>query len=237
MVRSLRHLLAAAMLVVSPGLFAAPCVSDTLANYITLGSCEIGTTSFTGFAALVDPSPGAVAIDPSVIQVTPSSSATEAGFAFAMTVAANAGDLLSALIQFTVTAGLGASVSGASAELAGSATGDGATTLLEEICFAAAFLGPGACTGAGTALNPFVIESDADLFEDTTFLGVSFVDVIASFVVDGGPSGTAALSGGTLLFATAPGVVPEPPAVILLSIGLTLLFAARTRRPSPTRRA
>ena len=135
MAPGLKRLLAIALLAASPAVLAAPCLPGTLADYISLGSCEIGATQFAGFASLSDLPAGSTPIPATAIAVTPLMAIANPGFTFTLNAAASASEILSTLIQFQVLAGVGLTLGGGSAAIAGSsATGDGVSLLIEDLC-------------------------------------------------------------------------------------------------------
>jgi hypothetical protein len=234
MQRTLSRLLVIAFVTLSPAAIAAPCGAGTLADYVALGSCEIGATTFSGFESLPDLPAGAVQIPDAAIQVAPVASATDAGLVFGLNAAAAAGQVLSTLIRFQVLAGIGNALSGASATLEGAAgADDGVSLLVEDLCLDGLFATPPAgCAGTGAlALIPFADAFESDVDESAAFADSGLIDVVANFIIDGGLAGSAALTSGTLRFATGVATpVAEPGALALVLAALAALVAVSARR-------
>jgi hypothetical protein len=103
-------ILAALFLLTSVASFAAPspCVPGTLASYIALGStgCTFEGSVFANFAYLLPPAP-VVGVTPDQIMVTPVPGPIIAGFFLGLNFSANwtagPGELLHAVIDYTVT--------------------------------------------------------------------------------------------------------------------------------------
>ena len=231
----LRRLLAVALLGVASDAAASPCLPGTLADYISLAAgCQIGATTFAGFYV----APGetfATPIDPNVILVTPSGSPSDPGLLFTLNATASPANLLEAFFHFQVTAGLGATLTGAGVTLGGaSATGDGVALLVEDLCIGGTFapLEPTLCSGAPDAMIAFATELDALTDDGRLFAGIDFIDVFADFSVDGGLSGTAVLGSGLLRFATTASPAPEPSVLALLALAMAAALARRRPRAS-----
>jgi len=222
-------LLAAALAVAIPGhARSAPCLTDTLAGYIALGSggCTIASASFHDFASLDLPF-GALAIAPETIVVTPLvADPSQPGLQFAIDVAVGPEELREVLIGYQVTA---PSLQAARLSIAGSSvTGDGAVTGVEDLCLAGSFA-PGAptdCTGTPDSLIVFDVGVEFDLLEEIGFAPVGSLAVVKDLAVDGGLEGTASLASAINQF-----VIPEPTTALLAGIGaLGLALHRRPRR-------
>ncbi len=234
MSKILRRLLAVTLLGVASGAAASPCLPGTLSDYISLAAgCEIGTTTFAGFYV----APGetfATPIDPNLVQVTPTGSASDPGLLFTLNAAASASTLLEAFFHFYVSTGPGVSLTGARAMAGGaSATGDGVALLVEDLCIGGVFapLEPVLCSGLPDAMIAFATELDSLADASLLFGSVDFIDVFAALSVDGGLSGTAALGSGLLSFATTAAPAPEPPMLSLAAFALAVLAVVRRRQP------
>lgn len=227
----LSRLVGVAMVAIAPIAAAAPCVPGTLQDYFDLvDGCEIGVTSFSDFHDVAGPA-GSTPIDPTLIQVTPNGSASHPALLFTLNQAVTAPDFLDNVFHFLVTGAPGVGFRGARAALTGaSASGDGAVTLVEDLCVGGIFfpfVGPIGCSSLPDLLIPFATEAFSDTDVGTTFFfPVGLLDVYADFGIDGGLSGAAALVSATLAFA----VVPEPPVLVLLTLALAALAVAARRR-------
>jgi hypothetical protein len=233
----LKGLLAAAALALSSGALAAPCATGTFADYIALGSCEIASTTFSGFGLGPLLPAGAVEIAPASIGVVPVVSPTNPGFQFVLTTAATDSDLFSVLLQFQVAAGAGLSLIGVHQTFAGAADGNGVAILVTDLCLDGTFASPPSdCLGIGTAaLTTFVDAFGSALDELVVLAPVGALDAVANFIVDGGNAGTAAVTGGGLAFATdAAATVNEPGVLALLALA-SLAGWARRRVPRRSR--
>lgn len=210
---------------------AAPCASGTLQDYIDLGAgCTIGGVTFSNFTELTPPI-GATAISPAAIGVTPLSSPSNPGLLLTLDITATAGQFLDAFFGF----GVSDTLTGASLTMAGAtATGDGAVTVIEDLCRGAAFIGV-VCPGDSTTQIVFATELDSDTVEATSFPGVGLLGVLADIGVDGGPTGSAELATVTLRFETGTAAaVAEPSSLVLLPLAM---LAAWLRRRAPLARA
>ena len=204
----------------------APCASGTLQDYIDLGAgCTIGAVTFSNFTELAPPI-GATAISPAAIGVTPLASASNPGLLLALDITVTAGQFLDAFFGFQVSDTL----TGASLVMAGaSATGDGAVTVIEDLCRGATFSGV-VCPGDSSTQIVFATEVDSDTAEATSFPGVGLLGVLADIGVDGGPTGSAELATVTLRFETGAAAVAEPSSLVLLPLAM---LAAWLRRRAP----
>ena len=221
-----RLLFAVALVTVLPGfVFASPCVPDSLASYIGLGStgCQIGTSTFFDFSS--GPSFfGGVAINPSTISVIPV--LTGLGFDFVLVpIAAGPGEVHGVAIGYSVS---GFQFIQAQLSMTGStATGDGVVTVIEDLCLEGTFVtNPGNCSNPPPVSLVIAQDSLGPTGPDVTLLppGTSFFDVFTDITIDGGLIGTASVTTVRNQFA-----VPEPSTFLLLSSGLVTLSMARAR--------
>jgi hypothetical protein len=204
-----------------PALSAPMCVSDTLSGYIGLGSagCEIGGATFSDILTL-PPITGAEAVPAAAITITPVLSGSTVGLDIQISASAANGDLLQALIRYTLLGGPfisdRATVSGTSA------AGGAFVTDIQNFCAGGTFL-PGdvtGCTGTPGALLVFNNGTD-----HAALAGASQITIVHDFTLDTGSGGTA--SGG--LVSDRFGAVPEPHTFVLVSSAL-LAVAARLIR-------
>lgn len=229
----LRFVIAMAILTPSAAL-AAACAPGTLQDYINAGAvgCEIGDLAFAGFELAPVPF-GAIPIDPSAVQVTPTATPTTAELIVTLNTTATAGAFFDSFFRFGVSA-LGTShLFGHGALLAdATATGDGVVTLINDVCADGTFLGvePIACSGTPSTIILFADALDAVPTDAAATPVSTFFDVFADLGIDAGLAGAASLGGGTLRFFTAPVPAPEPATAWLVGLGTSLLFAGRRRR-------
>jgi hypothetical protein len=214
---------------------AAPlCTTGSLASYISLGSggCTIGADTFASFTIITQGTAGATPIDPSTVTVTESGGTTDPSLTFSTTLTANAGQLLEALFNYTVT---GASFTSDTLNLSlGSETVDGAVTDIQNYCFGGNF-GPDGVTGCagtnGTLLGLDGIQNT----DSTTIPGVSTLGITDDFTLDGGPAGTGGTATGgpfadqyTATANASP--TPEPGSLLLTALGCSLAALLKLRR-------
>jgi hypothetical protein len=216
-------------------LSAAPCTTETLADYIALGStgCTIGGYTFYNFQLTADTATGgATPVTASDIEVTglgPTGTSgasgsdslfpTDIGVDFDTVWAVAAGQTLDDNITFDVSVGTGAAdVTDAGLVQDSSVTGNGAVTVSEKGC--SGIVAP--CTNTwGVATNDTAFVSDS-IFTATGTLSVE-KDIAVS-----GNGGTANLSNVADVFSTSE--VPEPRAIsFLLGLGLVAGFAFRKK--------
>lgn len=215
---------------------AAPCTMSTLSTYFGLGSagCTIGNFKFSNFVLLLQPTNS---VPFSAVSVTPVAVGTTAvGLDFGVNASANAGMLFEDLISYRVT-GIGASLNGASLFLAGSsAIGDGAVTVVENLCINGLFLGADGVSGCiGATRNLIVVVGDgfADPPASLAFpSAASLLSVVTDIAVDGGTFGAASLRGSASnRFAVAAvNGVPEPAALLIVIAALLALGGSRAVR-------
>ncbi len=205
----------------------APCTSGSLSDYLTGGSCDVAGITVDDFRLFPDLPSGTTPIDPASVTVSPV--VGPAGLAFALGRTAGAGELFGLGLGFSVG---GSGLVGGVLELLGaSATGDGAVTAIQGLCFGGSYVADPVlgATCAATELTQiaFATASISDPLQTRAFAPASFFDVFVELAVDGGPSGSAALDAVRLAFP-----VPEPNGLALAALGLVAL-AARTRRRTP----
>jgi hypothetical protein len=205
---------------------AAPCTSAALSDYLTGGSCDVAGITVDDFRLFSLPA-GTAPIDPASVTVAPI--VGPAGLSFTLGRSAGAGDLLGLGFGFSVG---GSGLIGAVLELLGAAaSGDGAVTAIQGLCFGGIYVDDPVlgATCAATELTQiaFAIDPIADALQTLAFAPASLVDVFVELAVDGGLAGSAALGAVRLAFP-----VPEPGGLGLAALGLVAL-AAWTRRRKP----
>ena len=218
---------------------AAPCTMSTLTAYVGLGSggCTIGNFKFSDFGLLQQPT-GSVRF--SAVSVTPVAVGTTAvGLDFGVNASASAGMLFEDLISYRIT-GIGASLNGASLFFTGSSTtGDGAVTVVENLCIGGLFLGADGVSGCSTPRDLIVANSggSADPPISLAFLPAALLAVVTDIAVDGGTGGFASLVSASNRFQIAAiNAVPEPAGFLLVIAGLFGLWASRAARFSRSSR-
>jgi hypothetical protein len=213
------------------GMAAPLCAPDTFAGYISLGAagCSIGPATVADFF-LAPQDPLATGIAPTDIRVTPSASAGGVRLDFGVSVAAGAGEFFDSILGYSLSMPI---VRGARLLMSGAtATFDGVTTGVEDLCLGALAVDPSFCPGI--AVPSMVVFTDgfgAGLQDQQSFSATSFIGVLTDIAVDGGVAGAASL--GTISNVFTPSPVPEPATVLLVGAGLIAI----ARRSFTTRRA
>ncbi len=218
--------IASLLLSMGSTVFAATCGIGNLQTLIGLGAggCQVGAVTFSNFQ-IVPGQTDATVISPTQVQFTPGGSAFNPLFMIAFTnPTATSGQFLESIFRFSIS---GASLTGASIALAGSATGDGLVTGVLNVCPGGRFTS-NAIDGcpASVAAIAFISAADQQLTESTGRLIASFFDVFVDLTLDARPNGTATLRSATV-GVTA---IPEPSAALMLAAGLAALAGLKVRR-------
>ena|SRR5579862_879233 len=201
--------------------FAGACITDTLADYITDGSCTIGTDlTFSGFNYVAS---GSVHIPASDVEVTPITVGGEIGFLFNAPWFALPGAELDSSITYTATCDTGNCLNDWELDIGGVSLPptDAFISVGETAPQVPGELSVGAFSGSTTL-------SDAAMFPPVNSISVS-----KDLIVYGGSTTAggiiAHVSSLTNLFSTSTtSMVPEPSSLILC-VGL-LAFIPIARR-------
>lgn len=207
---------------------AAPsdCASGTLADYFVLPAegCRLGTRVVLEFEPL-SVLPGATDIDPTTIQVTPSSLGDMGSLLFTFNDAsARNASILESFIQLTVTSDTMRGEFVTLTLMGAAAAGDGVVTGIAELC-GAGFAG-GVCQGSSQPLISLVSGVDNLPASSGTPGPLASFQLTHDITVDAGSAGTASLTSAQLNFTT----VPEPSTAMAVISSLAAVLLARRRR-------
>jgi hypothetical protein len=214
---------------------AAPlCTGGSLTNYLSLGSCSIGSATFSDFSLITPLPTGATPVSTDAVTVVPiGDGVTTVGFQFLFGSSAAAGDLNELLFGYSASA---TGFTNATLALGGAgASGDGVVTGVQNLCIGGTFTPGGfdGCAGSENASIVFATAGDSSLIEILEFASTPLLGIINDIAIDGGLNGSAALGAGFVnLFnvAAAPAAVPEPATVTLLATGMAFVLRARRRK-------
>jgi hypothetical protein len=224
---------AAALVLITPAVVeAGPCVPNSLAAYIALGTagCSVGSATINDFSINVF-DPHALPIAAANIFVTPVELGDGLRLDFGVTQNATAGQFFDATIGYSLSA-----VGSTSALLTvhgATATPDGVVTAVEDVCLGGTFVSNVTNCSAVKLSSLIAFQDgfgDSGLTDQKLFTPRSFLDVFTEIAIDAGTKGTAGLNGiVSNEFRTAgPMPIPEPSTVFLLGAGL--LYLVRRRR-------
>lgn len=221
-VREMRSVLGT-FLLLGAQLFAAPCVVGSLESYITGGvPCTVGTVEFSDFTTEPGIS-GSTPIDSANVLVTPGGTPFQPLLLLTLNQTANAGELLDLLFRVQAAGVLTASSIALGSP---SVTGDGAVIGILDVCAGGNFsAGPSGCSGTSASALAAATAASNDNSGPVTFPVSSFFDIFYEITLDGGLAGTASLASAALAVDT----VPEPSAILLVSLGLAAIGLYRRR--------
>ena len=229
-------LLAAAFVFVLSGRsLAAPlCASDSLTNYLSLGSCSIGAATFSDFS-LVTPLPHGRHAHPH-----------ERGDRVAIQYPRRVSDSSSCSMSRPAPFQLNELLFGYFASAPGftdvtlampgaSATGDGVVTAVQDVCIGGAFT-PGSLAGCPTSQDAnvaFAIDGAQSLSETLSFAATPLLGIINDIAVDGGLGRKRRARGGeSPIPSPSRNRCRSPRRWMLLGTGITLLLRSRRRSPN-----
>ena len=205
------------------GARAAPCLTGSLAAYISLGpsGCSIGQNTYSGFQSLPI-SAGSTQINPSAVTVTPSGGSFNPELTFSVSLTEGAGSASETLLNYSVTGTIYlndiVTLSNASE------TVDGGVSDTVNFCENGRFGSNGVTGCAGTTGGTALV--DGVLNRDTlTFNSPSFVSLTDDLLISGGTAGQA--SGATITDQLAS--VPEPASYLLTAFGVAVALVLKSR--------
>ena len=211
---------------VSYSAFATPCMSDTLADYVTDGSCTFDGLTFSGFIYTAS---GSNPVPDGSINVTPVDEGGEIGLQFS---AIGAGPAVGSGPDLTATSVIQFAATVDSATCPGCAIDDLVLTQ------AGASAGPGGyvnVTETSSVLPGSLVVGASPtvtiLSDSATFSPTNTVSVTKSIMIDGGTSAGLGSQDGlvTNLFSLTTSPVPEPSLLILFTGLLALIPFARRK--------
>lgn len=223
-------LIGALFCVAQVGFAGTICATGTLASYIALGSsgCTIGTNTFSQFTETSFLN-GATNISPSLITVTPVGGTLNPGLNFTGNLTATNSQVFDGLINYFLTGNTFTTdtITLSNATMAG----NGAVTDIQNFCGNSNFTAPtfvSGCPGGQSPGSPLLVFGNGSA---SAAMLANSLGITHNITIDGGGTGTASGLNVTDSFsATAPGTVPEPSSLILLSSGVALALASKRRR-------
>lgn len=197
--------------------FAMPCGTDTLATYMSDGSCTIGDLTFSDFMYTSSDLGGGLAPTPDGITVSLATMGT--GLDFNSLWVAGTGQLVDSSITFTVTTTNPGGITDLDLIVAGGATGSGVASATESSTSPVLSLAAGFGTGSDVPEDSTTIFPPVDSITLTKDIGVS----------GGSTSGFAHLSDVYNLFSEGTSTVPEPSSLFLCAGVLAFIPIARRK--------
>ena len=194
---------------------AAPCASDTLANYIAGPGCTIDGLFFDHFAYTNPSSGGGISPDATGVDVTPVTMGSEVGFTFTASWLAASGQTSDGNIAYSATC---------------------VTCMITdlELAMDGIGMGTGVASVAETSTSPVVALGTSSslgftkLTDSTTFSPVGSITLTKDIGASGGTAGVGHVSAVTNLFSTNTSV-PEP-SLFLLSLGFVALVPVARKK-------
>ena len=209
---------------------ASPCATETLADYIALGSagCTVGPKLlFDNFSFVVlDSSGGAMAVTPNQITVTPEvTPGSPYGLNYASTgFKVTAGQSIQYLLSYTIS-DPPPIIRGFYLHLfTDPPIFPGLVDISSKECLGAAF-SSGMCSGTPLTQDVFTNGHISSLTSFRTFSQIDVLGDETTITLDASKGGTASFTS-----FTESGVVPEPRSALLVGAGLATVLIAITRR-------
>src|SRR5580693_7194429 len=201
--------------------FASACIpGDTLADYITAGSCTVGSDLTFSFDATSYSPSGSVIIPASDVRVTPVTDGTETGLRFNAPWFALSGGFLDSFISFTITCN-GCMLEDWELTTGGAgSSGDGAVNVTETSPQVTKGLSQTTINGVTTGIS------------SGTFAPVGSITVSKDILITGGdtPNSLTQVSAVSNLFSTTTTTMTPEPSMAMLCVGLLCLIPATRRR-------
>jgi hypothetical protein len=210
---------------------AAPlCTTGTLTEYVSLGSCSVGSTTFSNFS-LVPISFFAIPIPASEVTVVPFSSSRDVGLQFVFNVSIQSPPLKEIVFGYDVS---GPGFNALTLGLSGSRATAGVVEVFDRVCIGGTFI-PATRTGC-SGVTDFIFTAQLDeggfpLSSTISFPSQTVLGIVSDVSLDVFGGGSAALEGPVSNSFTLTTPMPEPTTGLLLLSGLAWLLRTRRRQP------